>query len=77
MVIIVSMVIHVLITLFVASYDSTSSVPTVDMSSEMYNHIRDQPINPPRIAPTPFPTPKPVHSSTDDPFTSPAAPRVS
>ncbi len=58
--------------LFVA-YDSMWSVPTPDMSMDVHSSVGmdAQPINPPRVIPTPRPTL--VYSSTDDPFLSPAA----
>ena len=57
----------------VASYDSMSSVPTPDMSMDVHSSVTvdPQPVNPPRVIPTP--RPMPIYSSTDDPFLSPTA----
>ena len=63
--------------MFSASYDSSSSIPTPDMSANIYAlGVSDtQPIHPPQVVPA-LPPAAYLYTSTDDPFTSPAATKV-
>lgn len=64
--------------MFSASYDSSSSIPTPDMSSNIYaiGGNDTQPNNPSMKVVPAHPPAAYLYSSTDDPFTSPAAIKV-
>ena len=59
-----------------ASYDSSSSIPTPDMSVDVHSSWNSEarPVEPPRAHP--LPQPKPAYSSGEDPFASPSSKKV-